>query len=145
MPPKVKVTKEDILHAAVETVRHSGAQALNARTIAAVLHCSTQPLFSNFASLDELRLAVVEQADALCGDYIRREVARGEFPPYKASGMAYIRFAREEKELFTLLYLRGRTEETISQALRDVQDTRMKFRTVTEAQEQRKTVPDVDM
>lgn len=38
-----------------------------------------------------------------------------------------------------------RTEETISQALRDVQDTRMKFRTVTEAQEQRKTVPDVDM
>ena len=38
-----------------------------------------------------------------------------------------------------------RTEETISQALRDVQDTRMKFRTVTEAKEQRKTVPDVDM
>lgn len=38
-----------------------------------------------------------------------------------------------------------RTEETISQALRDVQDTRMKFRAVTEAQEQRKTVPDVDM
>ena len=38
-----------------------------------------------------------------------------------------------------------RTEVTISQALRDVQDTRMKFRTVTEAQEQRKTVPDVDM
>ena len=38
-----------------------------------------------------------------------------------------------------------RTEETIAQALRDVQDTRMKFRTVTEAQEQRKTVPDVDM
>ena len=38
-----------------------------------------------------------------------------------------------------------RTEETISQALHEVQDTRMKFRTVTEAQEQRKTVPDVDM
>lgn len=32
-----------------------------------------------------------------------------------------------------------RTEETISQALHEVQDTRMKFRTVTDAQEQRKT------
>lgn len=31
-----------------------------------------------------------------------------------------------------------RTEETISAALHEVQDTRMKFRTVTEAQEQRK-------
>lgn len=38
-----------------------------------------------------------------------------------------------------------RTEETIAQSLRDVQDTRMKFRTVTESQEQRKSVPDVDM
>ena len=31
-----------------------------------------------------------------------------------------------------------RTEETIAQALEEVRDTRMKFRTVTEAQEQRK-------
>ena len=38
-----------------------------------------------------------------------------------------------------------RTEETIAQSLRDVQDTRMKFRTVTEAMEQRKAVPDVDI
>ena len=37
------------------------------------------------------------------------------------------------------------TEETISKALSDVRETRMKFRTVTEAQEQRKTLPDVEM
>lgn len=36
-----------------------------------------------------------------------------------------------------------RTEETISQALGEVRDTRMKFRTVTEAQEQRKSVPNL--
>ena len=36
-----------------------------------------------------------------------------------------------------------RTEETISQALGEVRDTRMKFRTVTEAQEQRKAMPNV--
>lgn len=38
-----------------------------------------------------------------------------------------------------------RTEETIAQALHDVQDTRMKFHTITETQEQRKAMPDVDM
>ena len=106
MPPKVKVKKEDVINAAVDIVRSSGAQAINARTIAAELNCSTQPVFSNFASMDELRLAVVERADKLCQEYMQREVESGEFPAYKANGMAYIRFAKEEKELFKLLYMR---------------------------------------
>ena len=113
MPPKIKITKEDIVTAAVDTVRKNGVQALNARTIAAVLHCSTQPIFSNFAAMEELRLAVVEAADALCQEYMKREVASGVYPPYKANGMAYIRFAKEEKELFKLLYMRDRTNEMI--------------------------------
>lgn len=111
MPPKVKVTKEKIIDAAVQIVRESGAQALNARTVAAQLGCSTQPVFSNFASMEELRTAVLKRADELCFEYIRRETERGEYPAYKASGMAYIRFAKEEKELFKLLYMRDRAGE----------------------------------
>ena len=38
-----------------------------------------------------------------------------------------------------------RTEETISQALHEVQDTRMKFLAVTESQGQRRAVPNVDV
>ncbi len=38
-----------------------------------------------------------------------------------------------------------RTEETIAQALDEVRDTRMKFRTITEAQEQRKSAPNVEV
>ena len=113
MPPKVKVKKEDVINAAVDIVRSSGAQAINARTIASALNCSTQPVFSNFASMDELRLAVVERADKLCQEYMQREVESGEFPAYKANGMAYIRFAKEEKELFKLLYMRDRSSELI--------------------------------
>ena len=113
MPPKVKVTKEDIIHTAVTIVRNSGAQAINARTVAAALNCSTQPVFSNFATMEELRLAVVEQADCLCQAYMRREMESGKYPAYKASGMAYIRFAKEEKELFKLLYMRDRSGEMI--------------------------------
>ena len=111
MPPKVRVTKEDIISAAVNVVRTSGAEALNARTVAAVLNSSTQPVFSNFATMNELRSAVAERAEKICSDYIEREVENGEFPVYKASGMAYIRFAKEEKELFKFLYMCDRSEE----------------------------------
>lgn len=113
MPPKVKVAKEDIINAAVDIARNKGAQSINARSIAFALKCSTQPVFSNFATMDELRFAVVERADAICGDYVKREIERGKYPAYKASGIAYIRFAKEEKELFKLLYMRDRTNETV--------------------------------
>lgn len=115
MPPKIKITKEDIINTAINIVRKEGVNALNARNIAGALNCSTQPVFSNFATMDELRLAVVDAADGLCQEYIQREMENGEYPAYKASGMAYIRFAKEEKELFKLLYMRDRTTETIQE------------------------------
>ncbi len=111
MPPKVRILKEDIVSAAVSIVRKDGADALNARTVANALHCSTQPVFSNFATMEDLRLAVLEGADAIYQAYILKEIDRGEYPPYKASGMAYIRFAKEEKNLFKLLFMRDRTVE----------------------------------
>ena len=111
MPPKIKVTKENIINAAVEIVRTNGDAALNARTIASVLNCSTQPVFSNFATMEDLRLTVIGKANDLCETYISKEIERKEFPAYKASGMAYIRFAKEEKELFKLLYMRDRSQE----------------------------------
>ena len=113
MPPKVKVSSEDILNAAVSVVRKDGAQGINARTIASVLNCSTQPIFSNFANMEELRFAVVEKADQLCREYAKKEMEKGEYPAYKANGMAYVRFAKEEKELFKLLYMRDRSDERV--------------------------------
>lgn len=111
MPPKVKVTKEDIVLAAMEIVRREGVAAINARTIAAQLGCSTQPIFSNFATMEELWAAVLAQAGALCNQYVQTEVESGKYPAYKASGMAYIRFAKEESALFQLLFMRDRSGE----------------------------------
>lgn len=116
MPPKIRVTKEDIISAAVEIVRSKGAQAINARAVAAELNCSTQPVYSNFATIDELRLAVIDKAEELSREYMRREVEDGKYPEYKAGGMAYIRFAKEEKELFKLLYMRDRSGEVIPES-----------------------------
>ena len=43
MPPKVKVTKEEIILCALELVRKKGAEGLNARELAAEMGFSTQP------------------------------------------------------------------------------------------------------
>ena len=113
MPPKVRITKEDIIRTAVEIVRRDGTDAINARIIAGELGCSTQPVFSNFASMEDLREAVIFAADAVYQEYITREIKAGKYPEYKASGMAYIRFAKEEKELFRLLFMRDRSDEPV--------------------------------
>ena len=63
MPPRVRVTKEEIVRAATDLVRAEGMECLNARRIASALGCSTQPIFSNFGSMEELRAAVIEDAE----------------------------------------------------------------------------------
>ena len=111
MPPKVKVTKETIINAAVEIVKESGASALNTRNLASKLNCSTQPVFSNFSTMEDLKFAVIQKADQLFNKYMKTEIESGKYPDFKASGMAYIRFAKEQKELFKLLYMRDRSDE----------------------------------
>lgn len=111
MPPKTKIEKEEIMKAAVELTRKGGSTAVNARALAAILNCSTQPIFSNFESMEDLKRALIQKAEELCSSFIQKEIAENKYPPYKASGMAYIRFAKEERELFKLLYMRDRKEE----------------------------------
>ena len=111
MPPKAKVTKEEVLHVAVELVRRDGAGALNARALAGALGCSTQPLFTQYPTMEALKTAVIEEATAWWIRYIETERAKETWPPYKAMGMAYWRFAATERELFKLLFMRDRTDE----------------------------------
>ena len=114
MAPKVKVTREDIIKTTLELVRKHGADYINARAIASALECSTQPIFSNFNSMEELQEETILCAYGLYLDFIKSEIESGEYPQYKAFGMAYIRFAKEEKELFKLLFMRDRTNEDLS-------------------------------
>ena len=106
MAPKVKLTKEQIVQTALELIHENGESAINARSIAAALECSTQPVFSNFATMEDLRYAVTETAYEIYLSFLAREAESDKYPKYKAFGMAYIRFAKEERELFKLLFMR---------------------------------------
>lgn len=114
MPPKVKITKDQLIGTAMELVRAEGEQAINARRIANTLGCSTQPVFSNFATMEELRKAVKDAANETYQSFLQEDMAMGKYPAYKASGMAYIRFAREETELFKLLFMCDRSGEAVT-------------------------------
>ena len=109
MPPKVKITKKEIIDTALQMCRESGVECVNARSVASAIGCSTQPIFSNFASMEDLQNAVIIKAYELYTEFLQREAESGKYPVYKSYGMAYIRFASEEKELFKLLFMCDRT------------------------------------
>ena len=71
-------------------------------------------VFSNFSSMDELFGAVTVAAYEIYLDFIKNEVDSGKYPRYKAFGMAYVRFAKEESELFKFLFMRDRSESDLS-------------------------------
>ena len=114
MPPKVKVTKEEIIAAALEILRQKGMEAVNARAVAAALGCSTQPIFSNYSSMGALQHDVLAAGYAEYNRWIEQQMKEGRYPPYKASGMAYISFARRQSQLFKVLFMRDRTRRIIS-------------------------------
>lgn len=111
MPRNFLFTKEQILNAALDLTREKGFAAVSARALGAKLGTSSQPIFGYFENMAAVQNGIIEAAGKLYRSYLNEDMASGKYPPYKASGMAYIRFAREEKELFKLLFMRDRTEE----------------------------------
>lgn len=120
MPPKLKFTKDEIISAALEITRQSGISAVTARAVAAKLGCSVKPIFGQFENMQQLQLEVLYAAYALYTKKINQSMSQGKYPPYKASGMAYIHFASQEKELFKLLFMRDRSHEHIAEHREDI-------------------------
>ena len=109
MPPRVKIAKEQILEAAVDVIRSSGLDGLNARALAQKLHCSTQPILYAFATMEELKRAAYRRVDQLHTDYLLNTPPGSD--PLLGIGLNYIRFAVEEPRLFRFLFQSGYAEE----------------------------------
>lgn len=115
MPPKFKFTKEQIITAALNVTRKNGITGLTARELAAELGSSAKPIFGLFQNMEEVQNEVIAAANTLYQSYIQKGMADSKYSPYKSSGIAYIQFAKEEKELFKLLFMRDRTGERIEE------------------------------
>ena len=103
MPPSVKFTKQEIINAALRVTRAGGIGSLTARSLASELGASTRPMFTYFDSMDALKHEVHEAAKDLYRAYVERGLA-GPIP-FLGVGQSYIRFAKQEPELYNLLFL----------------------------------------
>ncbi|HSP48371.1 MAG TPA: TetR-like C-terminal domain-containing protein [Clostridiaceae bacterium] len=104
MGPKVKITEEAILQAALDITRESGIGSVNAREVAKVLGCSIQPVFRNFQNMDNLKKELRERARDMYDAYTQRGMESHKIP-FLGIGLAYVEFAQKEKHLFRLLFM----------------------------------------
>ena len=103
MAPKNKFTKEEMVEAAMRVVRAKGIAGLTAKTLAGELGTSTQPVFTAFGSMEGVRQEVYAAAVRVYDSYTNAGLR--EKIPFFGVGMQYIRFAREEPELYRFLFL----------------------------------------
>lgn len=111
MGKKEKYTKEEFVGKAVEMVREKGFDNLGIRSLADYAGVSTQPICRHFGNIKELNACVLSAINDLYEDFLKKEVQSGQYPPYKASGIGYVNFARKEPELFKALFMRSRKNE----------------------------------
>ena len=110
MPAVKKVSKDEIIDAAAEVLRDEGFSAVNARSVARKLGCSTQPIYFCFRNMEELKAALTERAIERHTQRVRESLRAhaGNDSRYSSYGMGFVKFAAEEKQLFRWLYLEGR-------------------------------------
>lgn len=105
MPPKPKYTKEEIIRAAFEMTRESGKDAVTARALGKWLGTSSSPIFTVFGSMDAIREEVLAMARQRFRMYM--DDVFDYDPAFKEWGMRWVRFAREEPNLYRVLFLNG--------------------------------------
>ena len=103
MPPKQKYTQQSILDAAFEIMRTNGIDAVGSRQVADKLNCSTQPIFSYFKDMEDLKQALISKAKDLYSSYVHKGLTSER--PFKGVGLEYINLAKKEPEIFKLLFM----------------------------------------
>lgn len=101
MPPKQKITKEMVLKAAFEIFRNEGLDAVTARAIASALKVSTQPVYSAFPSMEDLKGELLQMAKSRFGQALMS--GKDTSDVFLNMGLGYVRFAMDEKHLFEAL------------------------------------------
>lgn len=103
MPPKQRITREMILEASFAMFCKEGMEVVNARSVAKALNCSTQPIFSYFAGMDDLKNALEQKACELFEEGIAEALSSDE--PLFSGCMAYYTYALNQPNLFRQLFL----------------------------------------
>ena len=104
MPRSVQITKEKILTAALDILIRDGYSAVNIKSIAKELECSTQPIAWQFGNMDNMREVLTQEAVA----YANQKMIPSSTNCIEAFwqiGYAYINLAFDTPNLFRFVYM----------------------------------------
>src|SRR5699024_7982790 len=85
--------------------RETGFEAVNARSIAGKLQCSTRPIFTCYENMEELKAEFLEFAFEYYNRYVEEYKKCKNIKSYLLFPLSYIEFAKEETNLFRLLFI----------------------------------------
>lgn len=112
MARKESITKQMIIDGAFELLKKEGVESVTARKLAAHIGCSTQPIFRVYENMDELLKELFERARVYYEDFCNGNKNSYD-TPFVSLGVNYIRFAKQEQNLFKLLFLSGNKDHTL--------------------------------
>lgn len=104
MPPKAKITKEQIVDKAFEILKSEGFVGITTRRLSKELNCSTQPIYYIFKNMDDLKKELYKKGTA----YFEKCVMdlKGKSRPeldFLEVGIAYIKAAKKEQKIFQFI------------------------------------------
>ena len=104
MTKETKITKDKILEAAFDITRNKGIEEVSNRTIAKKLDCSIRPIYYQFNNSEELKRELYKKIEDYFYKFLMNNMI-DDIPYYKQIGINYIKFAKEEKNLFKVLFM----------------------------------------
>lgn len=103
MPPKQKITKEMLLEHAFAIAEESGIQSVTSRSVAKRAGCSIQPVFSHFATMEDLRKETFDYTHIVLDNEMLAYEQYPDFPERVVLWM--LNLARNRKNLYRMIYL----------------------------------------
>ncbi|MBO6149093.1 MAG: TetR/AcrR family transcriptional regulator [Lachnospiraceae bacterium] len=104
MPRKQTITKQMLIEGAFSLVREKGYGELSARHLAEAAGCSTQPIFRFYDGMKELQNDLFIYGSEYFSKYMGEAPKQSDMP-FLDFSMAYILFAKNEPNLFRMLFL----------------------------------------
>lgn len=99
MPPVIKKDRAAMTDAVIDVIESEGVGAVSARSVAARLNISTQPIYREFGDMNGLTEAARERGFEIFWEYIKGEALD--------QAVKYVTFACEHKNLFRFLFNDG--------------------------------------
>ncbi len=104
MGATIKISKDMILEAAFSITRDNGIEKVSNREIAKKLNSSIRPIYYQFKNSEDLLLCLYKKINDYFYKYILSNM-NDSLPKYKQVGINYIKFAREEKNFYQVLFI----------------------------------------